>query len=297
MRTALLCSLFSLIIHQSNAQLIINEISQGTGTQEYVEFVVIGTPTCQTPVPTVDLRGIVFDDNNGYFAAGGGTGIAPGAMRFSNNAFWSAIPQGTIIVVYNELSPNPAIPANDLSITDGNCRLIIPANSNLIEGQGSAPNLSDNTYPISASWTAGGGSWNQVAMANGDDSFQIRSSISSTTPNYSVSWGNNTTNDQIFFASASGNVFSFTNQTSNNPLTQANWIQGAVGTDETPGLPNSPQNQTWLGSMNPICYGGSPLNLSFNVTPTACGANCTGSATLNISPGNSPYSYSLNTSA
>ena len=29
-------------------QLIINEISQGTGSSEYVEFVVIGTPTCVT---------------------------------------------------------------------------------------------------------------------------------------------------------------------------------------------------------------------------------------------------------
>jgi hypothetical protein len=64
-------------------QLIINEISQGTGSSEYVEFVVIGTPTCVTPVPSLDLRKVIIDDNNGYFAPGSGTGIAGGAVRFA----------------------------------------------------------------------------------------------------------------------------------------------------------------------------------------------------------------------
>ena len=76
-------------------QLIINEVSQGTGSSEYVEFVVIGSPTCSTPVPCIDLRKVIIDDNNGYFAPGSGTGIAAGAVRFADNPFWSCITQGT----------------------------------------------------------------------------------------------------------------------------------------------------------------------------------------------------------
>lgn len=52
----LFCFLFAGML-QANAQiLVINEVSQGSGTQEYVEFIVAGTPTCQTPVPCADLR-------------------------------------------------------------------------------------------------------------------------------------------------------------------------------------------------------------------------------------------------
>lgn len=44
-------------------QLLINEISQGSGAKEYVEFIVAGNPTCQTPVPCLDLRGVLIDAN------------------------------------------------------------------------------------------------------------------------------------------------------------------------------------------------------------------------------------------
>ena len=47
--------------------LYINEVSQGpSGSKEYVELVVVGTPTCFA-IPTLDLRGWYIDDNNGIF--------------------------------------------------------------------------------------------------------------------------------------------------------------------------------------------------------------------------------------
>jgi hypothetical protein len=79
--------LFLLILSTTitKAQLIINEVSQGpAGSQEYVEFLVIGNPTCASS--TVDLRGWVIDDNNSWHAVGSGTGIAFGHKRFSNAA-------------------------------------------------------------------------------------------------------------------------------------------------------------------------------------------------------------------
>ena len=83
-----LACLTVLISFQSySQQLIINEVSQGSGNAEYVELLVVGTPSCQTPVSCMDIRGVVIDDNNGYFAAGSGTGIASGALRFANNPF------------------------------------------------------------------------------------------------------------------------------------------------------------------------------------------------------------------
>lgn len=218
-------------------QLIINEVSQGPGSSEYVEFVVIGNPTCTTPVPSLDLRKVIIDDNNGYFAPGSGTGIATGALRFADIPFWQSVPQGTYIVIYNEASPNTVLPPNDLSLTDGNCRLIIPGSSTLLESTTVSPTTTNSAYPPNGSWVAGG-SWSQVAMANGGDSFQVPTIPSTGIPFHSVSWGNNTTNTIIYFSgSAAGKVFSFTNNTSNSWNTQANWTSGTVGVDETPGVP------------------------------------------------------------
>lgn len=281
----------------SNAQqLYINEVSQGTsGAKEYVEFVVVGNATCQTPVPTIDLRGVVIDDNNGLFATGSGTGIASGAVRFANNVFWSAIPQGTLIVVYNNSDINPLLPPNDASMSDNNCRLVLPANSSLLEGQSISPTTSVTTYPATATWVAGSGSWSQLGMANGGDSFQIRSSNTATTASHAVSWGNNTLNNQIYFSTIGGGVFSMMNTTNNLPALQGNWTVGSV---ETPGAANNTANAAWISSMNPQC-GTTPTSIQLTLTPTpvSCLGGATGAISSSISGGTAPYTYLWNNNA
>lgn len=259
-------------------QLIINEVSQGTGSSEYVEFVVIGNSTCTVPAPCIDLRKVIIDDNNGYFAPGSGTGIASGAVRFADNPFWSCVPQGTYIVIYNETSPNPSLPPDDSSLTDGNCRLILPASSTLLEITTiNSPSTTTNLYPPDGSWTAGG-SWATLAMSNSNDSFQIPNLAVNGTPLHAVSWGNNTSGAIIYFSgSATNKVFSFVNSGSNDWNNQTNWVAGDVGINETPGAPNSPENDAWIAVMNPEC--GTPLllDVSANVTNESCSGSCDGS--------------------
>lgn len=275
-------------------QLMINEVSQGpSGVKEYVEFVVAGNLSCEEDENTLDLRGVIIDDNNGYFATGGGTGIASGAVRFASTPIFQAVPTGTIIVVYNDSDPNPLIPPIDLSLTDGNCRLIIPVSSNLLEWQTETPTTSSTSYTAS-SWTTGGSSWSPLGMANSDDSFQIRSNTLDATPDHSVSWGNNTTNSIIYFPSAGGKVFSFTNNFSNDFNTQVNWTEGTTGTNETPGVANNPANENWILSMNAACRGGE-LNLNGLVSYTSCPNVCDASATAIIQGGTLPLSYSWST--
>ncbi len=280
-------------------QLFINEVSQGTsGAEEYVEFIVVGAPTCITPVPCIDLRGVLIDDNNGYFStSSSGSGVAPGAIRFANNSFWSCVPQGTLIVIYNESDINAAVPANDISLTDGNCRLILPASSNLLEGQTISPNSSDPNYPPSGSWIAGGGVWSQLGMSNTNDSFQIRTNISSSAPYHSVSWGNNNLNTLIYFTTAAGNCFSMLNSLNNDPTDQSNWTSATASSSQTPGSANSPENAAWISSMNPQCGVANPLTVNLSVTPISCGGNCNGAITSTVSGGVSPYQYSWSNTA
>lgn len=283
---------FFLITFGHSQQLIINEVSQGVVSNgEYVEFVVIGTPTCVTPVPTVDLRSVIFDDNNGYFASGSGMGIASGAIRFANIPFWQNVPQGTIILIYDNTNANTNLPADDLLLTDGNCKLVIPINSTLFEKATVSPTSTNSAYPPSASWTTGS-NWSPLGMANGGDSFQLPLSTNSTIPFHAISWGNNTTNPIIYFAgSAAGTVFSFKNTVSNNWNTQANWAAGTNSSDETPGVPNSPQNAAWIASLNPQCGSTTPMTISTTVTNETCQGSCNGSAAVTVNNGTGPFTY------
>lgn len=278
-------------------QLIINEISQGTGSSEYVEFVVIGTPTCVTPVPSLDLRKVIIDDNNGYFAPGSGTGIASGAVRFANIPFWQNIPQGTYIVIYNDASPNTSLPADDNTMADGNCRLVLPSNSMLLEKTTVSPTTTNQSYPPDVNWTLGG-SWSPLAMANSDDSFQVPNIPSTGVPFHSVSWGNNSSNAIVYFAgSAAGKVFSFTNTTSNNWNLVANWTSSDVATGQTPGMANNAANDAWIGSMNPLCSVNPGMTVSPTVSNETCVNACDGSILTNVTNGLAPYSYSWSNGA
>lgn len=289
----LFCVLSSSLLAQ---QLVINEISQGSGSNEYVEFVVMGSPNCSANPPCIDLRGVVIDDNNGEFAAGSSTGIANGALRFSQNGMWSCVPQGTIILIYSNSSPNPLVPANDNNLNDGNCLLVLPANSNLLEGQTTSPLPNNPSYPGNASWIVGGGTWNSVSMNNANDAFQIRSSISAANSSHAITWGNNS-GGAAHFASANGAVFSMMNSTDNNPFNNTNWIQGAITTNETPGAPNSIENAAWIANMNPNCSSIGGLTVTITAYPSTCGATCQGAASASISGGLGPYQISWSNGA
>lgn len=263
---------------------MINEVSQGSGSSEYVEFVVIGNPVCEgEPIPCIDLRKVIFDDNNGFFASGSGTGIASGALRFSGDDFWSCVPQGTFIVVYNEASRNPALPADDLSLTDGNCTLVIPGNSTLLESTPLSPNTGDPLYPTNDSDWGPSQGWAAVSMNNTNDSFQIPNLGVNGTPLHSVSWGNNTNGAIIFFIGpATGQAISFQNTVSNNFNDQQNWVIQDIASGETPGEANSAANDLWIGTMNPNCRVNPALN--FLVTNADCSV-ANGAVTLVLPAG------------
>jgi len=283
-----LCFFLFFFSFSLKAQLIINEVSQGfSGNQEYVELLVVGTPTCTT-IPALDLRGYYIDDNNGTYAAGAGMGIAQGCVRFTNDPLWSAIPIGTLILIYNDADLNPDVPAQDLSMSDGNCTLVIPvSNCTLLEKHTTQPNTTASTYPTTGLTACGG--WTQLGMANTGDSFHTVDP--SGNPIFSVSWGNNSTSTVIYFAGAQGGmVCSMTNATNNNPSTQANWVSQAVAGNQTPGAPNNAANAAWINSMNNSCSVLLPLAVTSTVTNAGC--TCNGSATVTPSGAIAPYTYS-----
>ena len=236
--------IFSFIPLLLNSQtLMINEVSQGTGSSEYVELVVAGTPTCS--LSCMNIKHMIIDDNNGTFAPGAGVGISNGAMRFANNPLWSCVPYGTIVVIYNAASPNPFLPADDYSLLDDPV-LVIPSNSPLLEGTTVSPTQANPLYPGNASWSVGGATWgNNIVMGNSNDSFQVRDSNGVLI--HAISWGNNNQNNILYFTPALD--FSFINTNSNIFNLTTNWSSITNTAFQTPGVPNSVANTTWINSM------------------------------------------------
>jgi gliding motility-associated-like protein len=278
-----------------NQSLIINEVSQGpSGSKEYVELLVIPSITNQNCETCMDLRGWIIDDNNGYFSSGNtsGTGVAAGAVRFSNDAIWSCVPFGTLIVIYNQADVNVAIPAQDVSLSDNNCRLILPVSSNLLEFQTVSPGSGNTTYPTSG-WTTGGSLWSPLGMSNNDDSFQTYSPTNTLIPTFGVSWENNNSNNIIYFTGGTSNtVFFFANTNSNDPFLQSNWISGtcAAPDNQTPGLPNNPANAIYISQLNNSCQPILPITSTSLISDETC--SCNGSVTITPTGGIPSYTYS-----
>ena len=286
MSTSVLFFLWS--IQLSAQSIIINEVSQGTaGSQEYVEFLVTAPDlvNCNDTPPCIDLRGWVFDDNNGNLNTGGpqsGVGIASGACRFSNDPFWACIPAGTIILIYNDADPNSGLPADDIDMSDGNCALSIPISSGLFEHHPSQPSSTDATYATTG-WIAGG-NWTNISMANGGDGFQIYDAANLNNPVFSVGWNDNDL-AQIFFgtSSLSGDVIYATDC---NYGSQASWVIGSASTDQTPGAPNNATQANCIGNMNANC---NPPQITFTTTPESCLGACDATASATVTGGTSPF--------
>ena len=272
--------------------LIINEISQGeTGSMEYVEFVVVDsavTYNCNSSTPPcIDIRGWIIDDNSGYH---GTSGVASGANRFSYDPIWSCVPLGTIILVYNGGQPNPEIPADDLSLNDGNCKIVAPINNALFESNSTTPGAVACSYPQNG-WTTGG-NWLNISMANGGDCMRVVDLNGCEV--FSVCYGSNSENNLIYFPGGGQDQVHYFN--SGDPTNQMNWTAGCAdlancgSQEQTPGAPNNNQNSNYIAQFNNNCSPITPLDINaFEQSPSGCG--CTGEALVAASGSIPGYTF------
>ena len=292
----LFTSLLLLLCFTSFGQtLIINEFSNGpSGSQEYIELVVVDTSSgVSSCAACIDIRGWIIDDNNGFH---GSFGVASGCNRFSNDVFWSCIPVGTSITIYNGNDPNIDLPPNDLEISDGNCNLVIPIEDNtLFETNPNTPGAVFCDYP-NLEWNPGG-IWSRIGMRNAGDCIRLVDLTGCEV--FSLSYGDISLNSTIYFpGSGTDDVFYFSGM---NPYLQSDWNQGCagdagacVGNDQSPGTTNSNLNNDYIAQYQLNgCEPVTPISLLITNQSSSCG-NCTGSITLDAIQGQGPYLYSIN---
>ena len=234
------------------AQLVVNELSQGppATAMEYVEMVVTGNAACDSQC--VDIRGWIFDDNNGFHASGSGTGIAQGHMRFAFHPQWQCVKPGTIILVYNNGQYNSSWPPIDEYDANNDCVYVLPGNSALFQHHPTLPYYLNQSYVVTSYLP--GGAWNTTSMSNNNDSYHTIDPANLNVAYHAVSWNNNTNNTNIYFAGTmAAKVVYMANVVNDNPSLQANWLITSSAGNETPGAPNNPANAAWIDAMSFGC--------------------------------------------
>lgn len=182
---------------------IINEFSQGPtgGSSEWVELL-----TTQT----ADLRGWSIADSTGTYTT------------FANVAAWSAVPAGTLIVIYNGAAARDSlIPPDDFTVADG---VLILA------------------YNNAAYFTAGSG----FALGNGGDSLLLKNAAATVVDGLSYGTGSGQTPD--FPSVGSATAAAFTGSTEAEAEVIANWSVIAQ-TSATPGAANGGKNPVLISSL------------------------------------------------
>lgn len=232
--------LLSLCYTPLRAQVIVNEFSQGaSGNKEYIELLVYGTPNCENPCS--DIRGWIFDDNNGWY---GTTAISAGSYRFASNENWSCVPYGSLIVIYNPADVNPNVPADDPTDVNSDGVYVLPITSPLIELNNSAPNASNNSYPVSG--FSSSSSWTNIALNNTNDCIQTIDPNNLSVAYHAVSYGAGVV-APIHISASGGQKVYYLSDGQYNITTS--WMAGNVPTDETPGLPNTTANAAFIQNL------------------------------------------------
>lgn len=239
-----------------HAQLLVNEFSQGaSGNKEYIELLVQGTRSCNDSC--ADIRGWMFDDNNGWH---GSPAISPGCYRFKDDPNWSCVPYGSLIVIYNNGDLNASLPAADPTDANNDGVYVLPVNSPFIELHNTLPSGSSMSYPASGFGTST--TWTNMALNNASDAVQVVDPADLTAPYHAVSYGSAVVAPVHLAGSGAQKVYYLSNDQYN---VSAAWVSGNVPADETPGAPNSAANATWITMMRNGVNGGVSSNDTLEV--------------------------------
>ena len=276
-------------------KLIINEFSNGpAGAQEYIELLVVDTATAynclSTVPPCIDIRGWIIDDNSGYHGTGG---VASGCNRFSYDPMWQCVPLGTMILIYNNAEPNTSLPTDDLSMTDNNCKVVIPINNTqFFETNPTTPGAAACSYPATG-WIPGG-IWTTIGMANTGDCVRLVNLTGCEV--FSLCYAAVNQNTQIYFASGGSGTDNVWYFNGGNPAIQSNWSEGCAdpatcgSNNQTPGAPNNLANSNYIAQFNNNCQ---PITLLQVAPQQNINANCgcNGVATISAIGSIPGYTY------
>jgi gliding motility-associated-like protein len=252
MRQLLTAAIFMLISLCSQAQfqgVIINEIAK-----DYVELLVVGKPTC-TP-GTANLMGWIIDDNNGWFGTdASGSHASKGHLRLSlASIHWSRVPIGSVILIYDPNSHNPNIPPDDYIDVNNDKLYVLPATVHLDMDNASPKQNSTSFTSYKGNYVWGAHTnWDAISLDDDADAMMLVDPNAPDRPYFAFAYGDLSNGAKAETATAGG-VYKPTLSLAKNIsyLINADYSSSgnyAIGTQETPGKGNTPENEAWIKAM------------------------------------------------
>jgi predicted extracellular nuclease len=248
--------MYSKVHATSSDSVVINEFGQGTSGNsfEWVELLVTGSGTGST----IDLRGWKLGDKV----------TTSNKLTFSTDAIWNNISAGTLIVVYNNVAGKTSnFPADDVSMSDSNNKIVVPHNNTTLFSTGSA--------------------WNSLSNSGGD-TIVLRDTFD--TIGDSLSYGSDTTYSPQLTLVGSQKAAHFTGSNVSDQNVVAKWaiINDGATPVTTPGAGNTADNIQWIQTLRSVTAPANVANVTATPAPNAWPLNT--QITLNSSTiGSSVY--------
>lgn len=160
---------------------IVNEINRReSGAGQFVELLVVGNGVCGD---SFDLRGYHLDDNNGYLIPGNSfvnsfssylIGADPGFLTFSFAPSWASVPNGSLIVIYDEGGEKETgMPADDPEDGDQDgVYVLMASDGEYLAGKTSHWDDSQGQWTFKGSLQPP--AWELIALSPNADGMQVR---------------------------------------------------------------------------------------------------------------------------
>lgn len=207
------------------------------------------------------------------------------SIRFKDVPLWRSVPKGTLVVIYNPTNKHALLPADDVSTTDGNNRIIVSgSNADYFDDGGgfapTCPKLSGSADTMSNNLNTGARivlsrsftgalddiSYHDVSVLGGDAQFRRSPHLPTWLPG--------------------GRAYRYTRDSEDACETSTSWELGNADANfATPGEPNTLAQSEWIAKLRAPApayrFGGSsvlPAGLSIDSATGAISGNLSGAA-------------------
>lgn len=162
---------------------IVNEYNGKGGKHgQFIELLVLGNGVCGD---SMDLRGYILDDNNGSLVQGNDVivpvnsyhvGINQGFIQFYYDDVWKAVPNGSLIVMYESLAdPSVDFPNDDPTDTDSDGVYVLHiGDDNYLYGKSGSWNYAERVMDYNGLFVAP--TWELLRISNPADGIQVLNS-------------------------------------------------------------------------------------------------------------------------
>lgn len=168
-------------VFTKSPSVIVNE-TKSTPSGQYVELLVLGKYECGE---STDLRGFALDDNNGQLIplhAAGTTseqpsegGVDPGYLQFQFHDNWAAVPNGSLIVIYEEGTQQFALVDDPTDQNQDGVYVLSANDESYLYGKTSEWN-SDGLFYDYTDGVFFSPTWESIKLSSPADGMQVRNS-------------------------------------------------------------------------------------------------------------------------